>query len=79
MRGSQSLGKKTIILQYFSRKLRKNERNWTERGHTSLAPPLIRQWFIVPTNKTHLDHPAGRALTFDWFYNGCLLEISCFV
>ena len=35
-----SLGQKPIIWQDFCRKLREIKRNWIERGHASLAPPL---------------------------------------
>ena len=33
-------GRQPIIWPNFSQKLHENERNRTERGHTSLAPPL---------------------------------------
>ena len=36
----------TIIWQIFCRKLYENDRNWTEKGHTSLAPPWIQPLVI---------------------------------
>ena len=40
MRGAPTPeGKNPIIWQYFCWQLHQNERNWTERGHASLAPP----------------------------------------
>ena len=37
------LGTKSITWQDLCRKLHENERNWTEKGRASLAPPWIRQ------------------------------------
>ena len=62
----QRRGQKAIIWPILSRKLHENERNWTERGRLSLAPPWICQCLpLVSLSMSILyRHGYGQALNF---------------